>query len=105
MSRKIRTSGRELSMRGTLYVVGVGPGDPELMTVKAFRTIQAADVIACPARGNSPGIAYQIAKQIVPELDQKGVLPLYLPMTGNDIESEYRAAAASIKRKLDAGEM
>ena len=33
-------------MTGTLYGVGVGPGDPELVTVKAARLIRAADVIA-----------------------------------------------------------
>ncbi len=91
-------------MKGTLYVVGVGPGDPELITLKAFRTIQSADVIACPFKGNSPGTAYQITVQSVPQLEQKEVLPLCLPMTGSDISNEYQAAAAAIQAKLDAGE-
>lgn len=90
-------------MKGTLHVVGVGPGDPELMTIKALRTIQSADVIACPFKENSPGTAYQIAEQIVPVLEQKELLPLNLPMNGKDISSEYRAAAARIREKLDAG--
>lgn len=90
-------------MKGTLYLVGVGPGDPELMTLKAFRAIQSADVIACPSRGNAPGVAYQIARQIVPDLEQKEALPLDLPMTGSDISAAYRAAAAAIRQKLDVG--
>ena len=90
-------------MRGMLYVVGVGPGDPELMTIKAYRTIQSADVIACPSRGNVPGTAYQIAEQIVPELEQKEILPLHIPMTGEDLSREYQEAAALIQEKLDAG--
>ena len=35
-------------MSGRLYGVGVGPGDPELVTVKARRLIEAADVVAFP---------------------------------------------------------
>ena len=35
-------------MRGILYGVGVGPGDPELMTLKAVRMIREADVVAVP---------------------------------------------------------
>ena len=38
-------------MNGTLYGVGVGPGDPELMTLKAVRLIRACGVIAVPDSG------------------------------------------------------
>lgn len=37
-------------MSGTLYGVGVGPGDPELLTVKAVRVVKEADVIAVPGK-------------------------------------------------------
>lgn len=37
-------------MPGCVYGVGVGPGDPELMTLKAVRILKAADVIACPGK-------------------------------------------------------
>ena len=40
-------------MRGIAYGVGVGPGDPELMTLKAVRLIKEADIIAVP--GKDPG--------------------------------------------------
>ena len=36
-------------MSGTLYGIGVGPGDPELITLKAHRVLQAAPVLAYPA--------------------------------------------------------
>ena len=39
-----------MSNLGTLYGVGVGPGDPELITVKAFRIIQESPVIAYPRK-------------------------------------------------------
>ena len=37
-------------MRGTFYGIGVGPGDPELLTVKAIKAIEAADVLRRPRR-------------------------------------------------------
>lgn len=39
-----------MSNLGTLYGLGVGPGDPELITVKAFRVIQESPVIAYPKK-------------------------------------------------------
>ena len=39
-------------MKGKLYGIGVGPGDPELLTLKAVRLLQEADVIAAPDKGN-----------------------------------------------------
>ena len=44
---------------GKLVIIGVGPGDPELITLKAVKEIWVADVIACPAKGDEPGIAYR----------------------------------------------
>ena len=38
-------------MKGRLFGVGVGPGDPELMTYKAVRTIEKCPVIACEGQG------------------------------------------------------
>ena len=35
-------------MNGTLYGVGIGPGDPELLTLKAVRVIKEADLIVVP---------------------------------------------------------
>ena len=49
--------GRETAMTGVLYGIGVGPGDPELLTLKAVRKIQACDVIAVPGKDYRESIA------------------------------------------------
>ena len=61
-------------MRGILYGVGVGPGDPELMTLKAVRLIKENDIIAVPGAEVRETVAYKIAVQAVPELADKELL-------------------------------
>ena len=56
---------------GKLYGVSVGPGDPELMTLKAVRIIKEADVIAIPAESREKCAAYGIAVKAVPEMEKK----------------------------------
>ena len=48
--------------RGTLYGVSVGPGDPELLTIKAVKVLEAADVIAAPNIGHGRQTALTIVK-------------------------------------------
>ena len=55
-------------MNGKLYGVGVGPGDPELMTLKALRIIRQSDVIAIPVKTKEDCVAYHIARGACPEL-------------------------------------
>ncbi|MGN1063210.1 MAG: SAM-dependent methyltransferase [Alphaproteobacteria bacterium] len=87
-------------MKGIFYGVGVGPGDPELMTVKAIQTIRSCEVIAIAVSSSdlqSPEyeeageeelyphylekcIAYQIALPMVPKMREKPKLYLPMPM-------------------------
>lgn len=92
-------------MNGILYGVGVGPGDPELMTLKAVRIIQENDVIAVPGAEVKATVAYQIAVQAVPELETKNLLPIYMPMTHDqkEMEENHRKGAASIEAYLKQG--
>lgn len=92
--------------QGRLYGVGVGPGDPELMTLKAVRIIRECQVIAIPHREKEKCTAYQIARQAVPEIEEKNCLFLPMPMTKDReiLEKSHREAADKLAERLKAGE-
>lgn len=97
----------EGTKQGILYGVGVGPGDPELLTLKAVRVLKECDVIAIPQKNKENCTAYQIARQAVPELDEKPCLPLPMPMTKEreQLAASHEAAAARTAEQLAAGRM
>ncbi len=68
-------------MTGILYGVGVGPGDPEMMTLKAIKTIKQADVICLPNKDPQKCRAYTIAASVIPEISEKEILSLDFEMT------------------------
>jgi precorrin-2/cobalt-factor-2 C20-methyltransferase len=83
-------------MSGTLYLVGVGPGDPELLTLKAARILGAAEVIAYPATGEASAFALDIARE---HLNPAAIrLPIAIPMTveRDPAQLAYDAGAAAI---------
>ena len=92
-------------MKGTLIGVGVGPGDPELMTLKAVRMIRENEVIAVPGKQPKETVAYQIAVQAAPELADKTLLPLYMPMTmdAEERENNRKIAADTAEQQLEQG--
>ena len=61
-------------MKGIAYGVGVGPGDPEMMTLKAVRMIRENDVFALPGKEPRETVAYKIAVAAVPELARKELI-------------------------------
>ena len=52
---------------GTLYGVGIGPGDPKLMTFRAAELIRDNEIIALPGEKAEETVAYQIAVQTLKE--------------------------------------
>ena len=92
-------------MKGTLFGVGVGPGDPELMTLKAVRMIRENEVIAVPGADVRETVAYKIAVQAVPELADKELLPIYMPMThdAEELELNHAKGAKTLESYLDQG--
>jgi len=89
--------------KGTLYGVGVGPGDPELLTLKAHRLIASAGIIAYPA----PEGGDSFARAIVAGFIGKGVeeICISVPMSVERFPARdvYDAAARQIASHLDAG--
>lgn len=93
-------------MSGILYGVGVGPGDPELMTLKAVRLIRENQVIALPGSEARNTVAYKIAVQAVPELEQKTLLSIAFPMTldREELARSHELAADRIESYLKKGQ-
>ena len=92
-------------MKGKAYGVGVGPGDPELMTLKAVRLIKENDVIMVPGKDPKESVAYKIAVQAVPELEKKELVPVDLPMLKNreELKSCHKKGADLVRSYLEKG--
>lgn len=92
-------------MAGILYGVGVGPGDPELMTLKAVNMIKKHSVIALPGEQPKETVAYKIAVQVIPELANKELVPLCMPMTHNrdELMRSHQQSTAVLEAYLDKG--
>ncbi|MDY3731159.1 MAG: precorrin-2 C(20)-methyltransferase [Candidatus Choladocola sp.] len=92
-------------MAGVLYGVGVGPGDPEYMTLKAVRLIRENEVIAVPGPVAEETVAYKIAVQAVPELADKELVPILMPMTHDRavMEQNHDEAADTVEGYLKVG--
>lgn len=75
-----------------LYGIGVGPGDPELMTVKALNAIKSSDIICFAGKSETASIAFNIAKQALPEIDFKKKVCIDFPMTkDNNIRERFHS--------------
>ena len=92
-------------MKGTFYGVGVGPGDPRLMTILAVETIRSCPVVAVPLHGYERGVAYPIARGMIDDLDAKECVGFRVPMSKdrNILTEAYQRAAADIIEKLREG--
>ena len=92
-------------MKGKAYGVGVGPGDPELMTLKAVRLIRENEVIAVPGKNARESVAYKIALGAVPEIADKTLVPVYMPMVCDreKLAQEHQRGAKLLEEYLDQG--
>jgi precorrin-2/cobalt-factor-2 C20-methyltransferase len=88
---------------GTLYGIGVGPGDPELITLKGYRLLQAAPVIAWPAPLEGESMAHRIAAPHLP--DGRIEIPIRMPISIDrfPVEGVYDEAAAELGEHLSEG--
>ena len=90
-------------MNGVLYGVGVGPGDPELITLKSLRLIKSTEVIAYPKLKGSKSFARNIIEEFIdlPKVE----IAIEIPMTVNRLPAQraYNAAAQEISTHLNMG--
>ena len=89
-------------MKGKLYGIGVGPGDPELLTIKAVNTVNKCSVIAVPITGKGERTAFSIVEQY---LGGKELLECRFAMEKDMAKRKEsrKAAADGIIRFLEAG--
>ncbi len=90
-------------MTGTLYGIGVGPGDPELLTLKAVRLIAACDVIAYPAPEEGMSLARAIAAPHIPAGKIECAVRLPIEIARHPARDAYDAGAVAIAAHLEAG--
>lgn len=90
-------------MSGTLYGIGVGPGDPELITLKALRLLRAAPVIAYPAPLEGPSLARAIVAPHLPGGQDEVAIRMPMVAARFPAQEVYAAAAGEIGGHLAAG--
>ena len=90
--------------KGVFYGVGVGPGDPELLTLKALRTLERCPVIAAPRTKSGETLALDIVRRAMP-LEGKTILPLEFTMSRDPavLRASRLRAAEAIAAHLAAG--
>ncbi len=90
-------------MAGTFYLIGVGPGDPELLTLKGAKILISVDMVAFPQKPGTDSLALKIA---APHLRTNiAQMPIILPMekSRQPAKDAYDQAALQISEQLKAG--
>lgn len=97
-------------MTGKLYVIGVGPGDPELLTLKAARILQEIKVICVP-KGMEEGrsLALSIVRKAL-DIGNKEIIEAYFPMKktiaakhNSELNSKWQNTVETVLKKLNQG--
>lgn len=93
---------RIIMIKGKLYGVGVGPGDKELITLKALRVLKECDIIAIPLMKNGSATAFNIIKEYV---ENKEKLEFVMPMSKDfaKLEKNYNDIVDVLDEKLNEG--
>ena len=89
-----------------LIGIGVGPGDPDLLTVKAVKAIHDADVIMCPASADDrPSIALSVISSLIDKSKNQEIVKLIFPMTKDKdiLEAHWKTNAKIMAEKVLSG--
>ncbi|AOY75465.1 precorrin-2 C(20)-methyltransferase [Clostridium formicaceticum] len=91
-------------MKGKLYGIGVGPGDPELLTLKAVKVLKEADLVICPkGKKEEDSIALKIAKEHVNAAAEIKALVFPMVYCQETLESHWNENINIISDALDRG--
>lgn len=91
-------------MLGTFYGIGVGPGDPELLTLKAVRALKKVrHVFAAASSKNDYSLALEIARQHVPADTPVSLLDFPMTFDKARLEEAWHANCLTVVEKLQAG--
>jgi len=96
-------------MMGTLYVIGIGPGDPELITVKAVRILKKVPVLCFPkGREEGSSLALSVVKKVL-SLNDKEIIEAYFPMKKTklplscELDTRWYETVENILSRLNKG--
>ena len=89
---------------GTLYGVGVGPGDTELLTLKAARLLAEVKIIAYPAANGGESLARRIVAPLIPEMARELQISIPMAQSREAARQAYDRAAEQISSHLLKGE-
>ena len=91
-----------------LIGIGVGPGDPDLLTVKAVNAIKNADTIMCPAsKEDRPSIALSVVDSMIDKTKNQEIVKLIFPMTKDKdvLETYWKKTQELWLKKFFLGKM
>ncbi len=91
-------------MSGVLYGVGLGPGAPDLITLRAARLIEGANVIAYPTLAGADSFARSIAADLIKDGTREVVMDVPMSVERQPAQDAYDKGAAEIAAALDAGD-
>lgn len=91
--------------KGRFIGVGTGPGDPGLMTIKAVKTIEEADIIMLPAKDRESCRAYNTAAGAFPGIEKKECIcmPFPMKMDKEELAAFHERVAKDAQAQLDEG--
>jgi len=89
---------------GVLYGVGLGPGDPGLITLRAAELIKGAGVVAYPTLAGGESFARSIAAELIPTNAQEIILDIPMTVERGPAQVAYDKGAAEIRGALQAGQ-
>mgnify|MGYP000949113342 FL=1 len=90
--------------KGKFYGVSVGPGDPELLTLKAKKILEKCSIIAAPVTGSGNMLALTIVEGAV-DLSQKSIILLNFLMTADEakLAASHQKEAKKVMDQLEKG--